>query len=326
VPGYTSSIRCSGYKISNLGAPTGAAEALRYGDEGLVNHDALLNYVASKHLTLPAAIAAVLTDHTKAAHDALAINADQVDGEHAAAIVTDARVKAHFPDTLAAIISDLPVAAWATIFSSAFPVATVLSDHNLAAHPLAIVPTMDDAHVPDLNTLSGFPATDPAAGTGGLRTLGTGAQQAAAGNHVHTLQEDISAEATPGTNDYATDDGYKWAANCSGASDVVLATISPTFDALSRAVGAGFFFGHAKEGDHHKIRLYLGGVQVGESAYLVNKTCLRVAKGQRALSGAQECKVAIHNYDATPREYGFHAELSGTWDKGATVVVGSVKP
>ncbi len=51
-------------------------------------------------------IATVLTDHNKAAHDALNIDADTVDGEEAAAIVTNARVKAHFPDTIANTLSD----------------------------------------------------------------------------------------------------------------------------------------------------------------------------------------------------------------------------
>lgn len=43
---------------------------------------------------------------TKARIDALAINADQVDGEEANAITTNARVKAHFPDTIANILSN----------------------------------------------------------------------------------------------------------------------------------------------------------------------------------------------------------------------------
>ncbi|MBA7497078.1 hypothetical protein ES702_07687 [subsurface metagenome] len=54
----------------------------------------------------PDTIAAILSDHTKAVHDALNIDADTVDGEEAAAIVTDARVKAHFPDTIANILSN----------------------------------------------------------------------------------------------------------------------------------------------------------------------------------------------------------------------------
>jgi len=47
-----------------------------------------------------------ISGHSKAVHDALLINADQVDGEHVGAIVTNARVKAHFPDTIANILSN----------------------------------------------------------------------------------------------------------------------------------------------------------------------------------------------------------------------------
>ncbi|MBA7564524.1 hypothetical protein ES708_06187 [subsurface metagenome] len=68
----------------------------------------------------------------KAAHDALDIDADKVDGEHAAAITTNARVKAHFPDS----------------------VANILNNHDLTRHPLAIIPTMDDGHIPNLEGLS----------------------------------------------------------------------------------------------------------------------------------------------------------------------------
>jgi hypothetical protein len=52
---------------------------------GQIDHDALNNYVAAEHLALPATIAAVLTDHNKAAHDALGIDADTLDTYHAAA-------------------------------------------------------------------------------------------------------------------------------------------------------------------------------------------------------------------------------------------------
>lgn len=43
--------------------------------------------------------------------DGLIDDSDKVDTEHAADIVTDARVKAHFPDTIANIISDHDKAA-----------------------------------------------------------------------------------------------------------------------------------------------------------------------------------------------------------------------
>lgn len=45
-----------------------------------IDHDALTNFIAAEHLSLPNTIANVLSDHNKVAHDALAINAGQVDG------------------------------------------------------------------------------------------------------------------------------------------------------------------------------------------------------------------------------------------------------
>ena len=77
-----------GYRIINLGAPTAAGHALRHGDEGLFDHNALLNYADNKHVVLPGTVAAVL------------------------------------------------------------------SNHDLTRHPLAIIPTMDDGHIPALETLS----------------------------------------------------------------------------------------------------------------------------------------------------------------------------
>ena len=64
------------------------------GGGDLVDHNDLTNWAANKHVVLPGTIANVLSNHTKAVHDGLAINADQVDGEEAAAIVTKARVDA----------------------------------------------------------------------------------------------------------------------------------------------------------------------------------------------------------------------------------------
>ena len=58
------------------------------------------------HVVLPGTIADVLSDHAKAAHDALGIDAETVDGEDAADIVTNARVKAHFPDTIVNVLSN----------------------------------------------------------------------------------------------------------------------------------------------------------------------------------------------------------------------------
>lgn len=78
----------NGFRIQNLGPPTAGGHALRRGDESLIDHDTLLNFIIAEHLSLPATIANVLTNH------------------------------------------------------------------NLTNHPLSIIPTMDDAHIPDLETLS----------------------------------------------------------------------------------------------------------------------------------------------------------------------------
>ena len=52
-------------------------------------------------------------------------------------------------------LARIPNMDWAHI-SGLFPrtIAQLLSDHNLANHPLAIIPVMDDAHIPDIETLS----------------------------------------------------------------------------------------------------------------------------------------------------------------------------
>lgn len=79
-----------------------------------------------------------ITGHTKVPHDALAINADQVDGEEAAAIVTNARVKAHFPDTIANILSNHTKAvhdALAILHSSTG--GRTANDHHPQSHTLA---------------------------------------------------------------------------------------------------------------------------------------------------------------------------------------------
>lgn len=60
-----------------------------------LNHDNLAGFVAAEHLSLPNSIANVLSDHNKAVHDALDIDADTVDGAHLSELATDAELAAH---------------------------------------------------------------------------------------------------------------------------------------------------------------------------------------------------------------------------------------
>jgi len=82
----------------------GAAPPFAVGSSSLKVAFLDADLVDGKHI--PNTTANILSDHNKAAHDALNIDADTVDGEEAAAIVTNSRVKAHFPDTTANILSD----------------------------------------------------------------------------------------------------------------------------------------------------------------------------------------------------------------------------
>lgn len=62
----------------------------RLGGADALNHDNLAGFVAAEHKSLPNTIAQVLSNHTKAVHDALAINAGLVDGFHASQVAASA--------------------------------------------------------------------------------------------------------------------------------------------------------------------------------------------------------------------------------------------
>lgn len=58
----------NGFRIENLGSPLAAGHALRMGDESIIDHDTLKNFVAAEHLSLPNTIASVLTNHDLTRH------------------------------------------------------------------------------------------------------------------------------------------------------------------------------------------------------------------------------------------------------------------
>jgi hypothetical protein len=137
---------------------------------------------------------------------------------------------------------------------------------------------------------------DGVAGTASMRTLGTGAQQAAAGNHTHTLGDDTSGEAVEDdTTD--TSGGYYEETVIATVSEYDLASVTPTFDAgESRAYGVAFAHGIADVSIKCYLYLYMGGVLVGTSgAYSSSNDLQYIAKGARSLSGAQICKATWYN-------------------------------
>lgn len=107
--------------------------------------------------------------------------------------------------------------------------------------------------------------------------------------------------------------------------DVDLASVTPNFAANSRAVAVGI--AHAmSDGASIKIRLYMNGVQVAESAFVAADMVLVMVIGTAALSGAKICKIAAHNYAGSDKAI---ISFSGAFATGRAlgygIAVGSVK-
>ena len=111
-----------------------------------------------------------------------------------------------------------------------------------------------------------------------------------------TLAEDVVGSAVfDGT---ATGTGaFKTNESVGAGSDRDLASVTKTFATPSRAVGAAFFHGTAQTAMTLKLRCYIDGVQVAESAYIPQTTLNVVAVGTKDVSGGVNkiTKAAIHN-------------------------------
>jgi len=107
----------------------------RVGGTDVLNHDTLYGFVAAEHLDLPNTIALVLTDHNKAAHDALGLSHDSlvdvsIDDHHArdhAATHALGQADPVDHDALTNFVA-------AEHLSLPNTIANVLSDHSKAAH------------------------------------------------------------------------------------------------------------------------------------------------------------------------------------------------
>lgn len=141
-----------------------------------------------------------------------------------------------------------------------------------------------------------------------------------------TLIEDIlgSAVATA-TSDTLHSTAYRLLVSVGAESDLDIATKTQTYDASSMAVAVGFSVASPGSVDDIKLRLYMDGVQIAESAYFTVNTYLTIILvGTRALSGSTICKIALHNYNVAGKTNGFV-----TWATGepypAGIGIGSIK-
>lgn len=225
----------------------------------------------------------------------------------------------------ALIAGDIPNLAASKITSGQFPLARMPrgTDNYVVAGTGAgsdpVYELVTDAHVAAANK-------DGAAGTASMRTLGSGAQQAAPGNHTHTLAEDVIGSEESALVTLLSDYGYMqvFAVVAGGDYDLVAKTL--VFAATSRAVAVASIYTVANQLNGIKLRLYMGGVQVAETGFLPLNTPYEnyILVGTRALSGSQECKLGFHNYSGLTRGCNCFSRIEGETII-ATIGVGSIK-
>lgn len=111
------------------------------------------------------------------------------------------------------------------------------------------------------------------------------------------------------------------------SADIVTLTQTYAAGALTEAYGWGIMV--AGLSNQIKLRLYMDGVQVGESAYILYSFPGRVVvEGSKALSGSKIVKIVAHNYSGSANFIYLFTEgtTGGAPDKGyAGIFSGSVK-
>lgn len=144
------------------------------------------------------------------------------------------------------------------------------------------------------------------------------------GTYEATLVEDVIGTTPSGvTSDSNAGVSHKTATIPAG-TDEDMASNTQSFAALSRAVAVGWMTFLNVYTSSIKVRLYMGGVQVAESAFATNFS-MRIVIGTRALSGSTICKIAAHNYDGSSRRSGASGVgLSGT-PLASGIGVGSIR-
>lgn len=116
------------------------------------------------------------------------------------------------------------------------------------------------------------------------------------GTYMSTLTDDIFGSsycgiATP------TLGGYYYALSMNSGTDLTLATLTQNYAANSRAVGVGVANGQGFATSSIKLRLFMNGVLVAESGYLVPPAITYFVIGSAALVGSNTCTVIAHNYN-----------------------------
>ena len=119
-----------------------------------------------------------------------------------------------------------------------------------------------------------------------------------------TLAEDvIHVTQSAKTCTFSSFTAYGAQTNVVAGGDIDLVTKNDTYDTDSMAVASAVLCGIvATAANALKIRLYMDGTQVAESAFISNAVRTDTTLiATRALSGSDDCKIGCHNYDASDR-------------------------
>ncbi len=185
-------------------------------------------------------------------------------------------------------------------------------------------------------TLSGASGSMPNSSYSSVVTPTTSQQQITAGYHAGTGNDAVAGDAnlvaaniksgvsifgvagtlTPGTATHDIEAGAVGGGSCTSTgytlmeqlvsvgagTDLDLATLTQTYAANSLAEGYGYALVTAAYAGANifKLRLYMGGVQVAESAYIATTAFdMPTVNGNKALSGSNIVKISVHNYGAS---------------------------
>lgn len=146
------------------------------------------------------------------------------------------------------------------------------------------------------------------------------------GTLTATLAEDTTA--TDVTDDVITiQTGGKFSQSVAATGEYILATITDTYDASSMAVAVSSVCCCSGNPNEIKIRLYMDGAQMAESAFIPVYTSgdTIVQIGTKALSGVKTCKVVAYNPTGSAHSIVVWGPNDNDTPPAASIGVGSIK-
>jgi hypothetical protein len=167
-------------------------------------------------------------------------------------------------------------------------------------------------------------AVDAAAATGSLRTLGTGALQAAAGTHTHTLATDANGAATGAVLTGSSGTYYRAGSAIAAETYVTIASFTLACAATAHAYAAGCLCASASVAGTISIELYIANVFIASSLTLNTTATIIYVGGFKAASGNTLITLKAYNADSSSRTYYCFGPTASLY-RNAYLSAGSVK-